>query len=237
LKEETKEEEEESQILIDQSVVGFQPIQLKNSKARIEISRENILALNESQEFLEHMISISSWKQEQFQLYGTVHQESRLVVYFGDTDCNYVSCGETRTVFPWTEDLLKIKGRVEEICNCTFNNATVYYYRNGEDYNGFHDEQTVLASKEKIVYLFLGSDRNFIIKNRKVDEVNVIKVLNGSAIIMYGEETSKNYICCVPKSRSNIGPRLNIIFRNVEKGASTSHQPTQQPIETEGTTV
>jgi len=201
--------------------VTFQTIPL-NVAARIEMTKENIFALKESQELLEHIMTSTPWEQEQIQMYGTTYSEPRLTAWFGDTNCNYSTHGISRNVLPWTKDLLKIKSRVEEICEFTFNNILLNYYRNGDDYMGFHDEQNVQASKGKIAYLSLGNDRNFIIKHRNNDEVHTLKIFNGSLLVMHGEDTAKNYIYSVPKARSSCGPRVNLILRNVEKNSNNT---------------
>jgi len=185
-------------------------------KGHIEISKDNILSYKECDEYLEKMIESTAWEQEEIQMYGTTYLEPRLTAWYGDVDCNYSHHGITRTVLPWTEVLLQIKARVEEICECKFNNALVNYYRNGEDYMGFHDEQTVQGSKTKIASVSLGSERNFIVKHRNTDEVHSLKISNGSLLVMFGEETAKHYIYSVPKARGSTGPRINLMLRCVE---------------------
>lgn len=93
------------------------------------------------------------------------------------------------------------------------NSCLVNYYRNGEDYIGWHADDELKSYVLNPIYsISLGDERIFQFRNETTGRITDIKLSNGSLLIMYGNELQIKYKHRIPKSSSKAG-RLNLTFR------------------------
>ena len=176
------------------------------------------LALTSSADhYLELLLETTPWRQESVRVWGKVHQQPRLVAWYGDTDKTYSYSGVKLTPLPWTAPLLEIKDVVEGITDVTFNSVLLNYYRNGNDSMGFHsDDEPELGPKPVIASVSLGAKRQLIFKSKNASPEKTVKVplASGSLLLMQGD-TQRLYKHGIAKERADIGPRINLTFRRI----------------------
>lgn len=96
------------------------------------------------------------------------------------------------------------------------NSCLVNYYRNGNDYIGWHsdDEQKTYITNP-IYSISLGDERVFQLRNKTTETITDIPLPDGSLLIMYGSELQIKYSHRVAKCKSD-KPRINLTFRYYE---------------------
>ncbi len=93
------------------------------------------------------------------------------------------------------------------------NSCLINYYRNGNDYIGWHsDDEQKSYITNPIYSVSLGDERIFQLRKKETGAIVEIKLSNGSLLVMYGEELQLKYQHRVPKSKSDRA-RINLTFR------------------------
>ncbi|XWV26481.1 alpha-ketoglutarate-dependent dioxygenase AlkB [Tupanvirus soda lake] len=109
-------------------------------------------------------------------------------------------------------ELSKIKNRVERITGVNFKYAVLNYYRDGSDYIGFHPDREV-KNGDIVVSVTVGATRRFVLKHKFRENVKHVFILNHGDVLILNEAAIKTaYKHSVPKM-ANVGPRINITFR------------------------
>ncbi len=109
-------------------------------------------------------------------------------------------------------NLYNIKSRIEKITGVSFAYAVLNYYRDGNDYIGFHSDKEVNAG-HIVVSVSIGATRRFVLKHKYRDDVKHVFMLKDGDVLILNEHAIKiMYRHSVPKM-ANVGPRINITFR------------------------
>ena len=88
-------------------------------------------------------------------------------------------------------------------------------YPGGLDGMGWHsDAEKELMPLATIASISLGSDRKFSFKHRLTKETVSLTLKDGSLLLMKGA-TQKHWLHQLPKTKKNIGPRINLTFRSI----------------------
>jgi alkylated DNA repair dioxygenase AlkB len=115
---------------------------------------------------------------------------------------------------PWTDELLKIKDRIENEAKVKFSSVLLNRYRDGQDYVGWHtDAEKELGKNPVIGSVNFGATRKFQL--RRIDnnkEKFELELKHGTLLIM-GGATQHFWQHQVPKTALKIGERLNLTFR------------------------
>jgi len=149
----------------------------------------------------------------------------RKQVAYGDDGTYYKFCGTNIPARTWSDDLvskviLKIKQKIEQKLNETFNFCLINRYQNGKQYIGFHsDDYRQLGEKHNIVGISLGVGRDFLLKAKNfvpenVDEKISIYLDHGSLICML-HPTNIHWKHAVPKRTKIRKPRISLTFRKM----------------------
>ena len=119
--------------------------------------------------------------------------------------------------YQFTNELLEIKSEVEVIVNENFSTCLLNLYRNGQDSNGWHaDNEKELGKNPIIASVSFGTNRMFHLKHRYKPELKHKLILeSGSLLIMKGE-TQHNWLHQIPKTKKNVGARINLTFRIIK---------------------
>lgn len=164
---------------------------------------------------LHRLIADVPWRQENIVVWNKVYLQPRLIASYGDRDTDYTYSGLTLFTLPWTDLLLEIKRRVENVAEASFNNVLLNYYRDNRDSMGFHsDDEPELGPV--IASLSLGEERTFVLKhklNKSAKPVR-LKLASGSLLLMKGE-TQRNWKHGIAKLTRPCGPRVNLTFRRI----------------------
>jgi alkylated DNA repair dioxygenase AlkB len=149
-------------------------------------------------------------------MYGKEILLPRLTAWYGDENARYKYSGIVNIPLPWTEELLLIKHKVEEISQTKFNSVLLNYYRNGNDSMGWHsDDEKELSTNPTISSVSFGATRNFQFKHKSVKKSNQNFLLNNGSLLIMKGETQHNWLHQVPKTKTIIGERINLTFRAV----------------------
>ena len=140
------------------------------------------------------------------------HMQPRLIASYGDTGVNYRYSGVDNVALAWTATLLEIKGKIEAIQG-EYNYCLLNRYRSGSDSMGWHaDDEPEIGNL--IGSLSLGATRKFRIRHNITRETQTFLAGNGTLIIMAGT-MQQFWQHEVPKTKLNVGERINLTFRQI----------------------
>jgi alkylated DNA repair dioxygenase AlkB len=159
----------------------------------------------------------ASFAPDRVTLYGRSFASPRLVCAFGDAGLIYRYSGVERPTQPWLPSLLALRDRLAALAAHPFNYALANWYRNGDDYMGWHsDKEADLAPQASIASISLGAERPFLLRDRRGKGARTIEVTlgDGSLLWMKGE-TQQRWKHSLPRRRALSEPRLNLTFRQI----------------------
>jgi alkylated DNA repair dioxygenase AlkB len=157
------------------------------------------------------------WEEGTVVLFGKKFKEPRLSAWFADnTSLSYTYSGRKTNVRPWTPSLLKLKDFLNDKFGISLNSALCNYYRDGDDYIGFHSDSDRGIDPAHILSISLGEERRFVIKRKDTGEIVFKQELSlGSLLYMKGEKGNNCqdlFKHSLPR-QMNKNSRLNITFR------------------------
>ena len=98
-------------------------------------------------------------------MYGKSNHVPRLTMAFGDAGISYRFAGTTIKATPWLPWIADYRDRIEESTGGHFNVVLINYYRDGQDYVGWHaDDEKDMVSLSMIASLSVGATRDFQMK-------------------------------------------------------------------------
>ena len=155
------------------------------------------------------------WESREIRLFGKTYEQPRLISWHGDEHCTYCYSGETYAPKPWTTSLLEIRFELNRLLSENMNSVLCNLYRNGQDSMGFHsDNEPELGKNPTIVSLSLGEGRRFLLKHRRNEQKVECLLSTGDILVMKGN-TQEEWKHGVPKSKKELGPRINLTFRKI----------------------
>jgi alkylated DNA repair dioxygenase AlkB len=169
----------------------------------------------ESHQAFHYLASSIEWQQDTIAMYGKSIPIPRLNAWYADPEIHYSYSGIHLQVWPWTQELLALKAKIEAYSGHTFNSVLANQYRTGNDSVAWHaDDEPELGHQPVIASLSLGSQRYF--RFRHITNRTVIRLLlkPGSLLIMKGE-CQHAWEHEIPKTKSHTGARINLTFRKV----------------------
>lgn len=174
-------------------------------------------------EFLDEVSGISlfeqlqatiNWTTRTLKLYGKERLMPRLLAWYADPGVHYEYSGGRSPHNDWTPALLQLKNRVETVAEEPFNGALLNLYRDGQDSMGWHsDDEAALGTNPTIASISLGAERIFHLQH-KYKAIQTIKIAlqPGSLLLMRGS-LQRHWQHQLPKTRRQIGARINITYR------------------------
>lgn len=174
----------------------------------------NFLNTNEADKYFKSLIDSINWRQDKITVYGKTHLQPRLTAFYADNKSTYKYSNIIMNPYPFEGFLLEIKNKIETELKIKFTSCLANLYRDGSDSNGWHaDDEKELGVNPIIVSISLGAERLFHLKH-KTDKSQKIKLnlKHGSLLLMQGE-TQHNWLHQIPKTKKDIGKRINLTFR------------------------
>jgi len=158
------------------------------------------------------------WEQGCITIQGRRIPEPRLTSWHGDGASYSYS---NRTLYPhaWTEELLEIRVKIEDLTGARFNSVLANLYRAGHrDSIGMHsDSEPELGRHPTLASVSLGHERTFIMvpKPGRAGQRTEIPLPHGS-LLMMAKDTQDNWKHGIEKERT-VSPawRINLTFRNI----------------------
>tara|TARA_Y100001970_G_scaffold62336_1_gene79656 strand:+ start:10371 stop:10949 length:579 start_codon:yes stop_codon:yes gene_type:complete len=177
---------------------------------------ENVFDDTESFFFFNQLKKEIYWKHEPIKIFGKKILQPRLTSFYSTNNKSYSYSGIKMKPNKFNETLNNIKEKVELLSNSSFNCVLLNLYRNGQDSNGWHsDNEKELGKNPTIASVSFGDERYFNMKHREKKSFKLKLLLkNGSVFIMSGE-TQKYWLHQIPKTKKNVGPRINLTFRKI----------------------
>jgi alkylated DNA repair dioxygenase AlkB len=158
-----------------------------------------------------------AWRHDEITIYGKKVLQPRLTAWYGDAGTYYRYSGLPLAPNPWTDLLLSLKARVEDVTDTRYNSVLLNLYRDGKDSVGWHsDNESELGSEPVIASVSFGQTRTFQLKpkNQPGGITTRIELTHGSLLVMRGT-TQRNFVHAVMKSSKIDQPRINLTFRTI----------------------
>jgi alkylated DNA repair dioxygenase AlkB len=177
----------------------------------------SILESRQAKEYFSHLEKNISWEHDKALIRGKSIVTKRQVAWYGDAGFAYTYSGHTHHSLCWTDQLLKLKNKVEDQCNETFNSCLLNYYENGETGMSWHsDSEKALGKNTVIASLSLGAERKFVFRHKESKKKVNLLLEHGSLLVMKGA-TQSHWQHALPKTKSVRYPRINLTFRTFKK--------------------
>lgn len=177
----------------------------------------NYFTKNESMSLFQILTTETLWQQDDIKVFGKTYKQPRLTSLYGSNKRPYSYSNITMHPHKFSSTLLKIKSKIEDTTNEIFTTCLLNQYRDGQDSNGWHaDDEKELGQNPVIASVSFGASRMFHLKHR-YDKSHKCKLLleSGSLLLMKGT-TQHFWLHQVPKTKKQIGSRINLTFRNIK---------------------
>lgn len=165
--------------------------------------------------YYERLLDGIAWENDQAIIFGKLIITKRKVAWYGAKPFEYTYSNITKTALPWTEELLALKLKAEELTGETFNSCLLNLYHNGDEGMAWHsDGEKDLKKNGAIASLSFGAERKFAFKH-KVDKITVsLQLAHGSLLIMK-DTTQTHWLHRLPPTKTVSKPRINLTFRTI----------------------
>jgi alkylated DNA repair dioxygenase AlkB len=162
------------------------------------------------------------WEVHRIRLFGRDVDSPRLSCWIGDPGTGYTYSGAHFEPNPWPVALRAIRARLAGELRIDFNSVLANLYRDGRDSMGWHsDDEPELGAQPVIASLSLGATRRFVLKHRSDPPRKfALELPHGSLLLMRGA-TQANYRHALPRTSRQIGPRINLTFRQIQLSLRT----------------
>jgi len=141
---------------------------------------------------------------------------NRKIAFYADDDISYTYSKNEKIGKKWNEVLISLKKKVEDKTKTNFNACLINLYHDGNDGMGWHsDNEKEIIQNSSIVSVSFGADRKFSFKNIKTKQTISLILANGSLLEMK-EDTQKNWLHALPKTKKIKNIRINLTFRQMK---------------------
>ncbi len=149
--------------------------------------------------------------QEQIRMFGKAILVPRLTDYQGTKPYTY--SGKTHSAKPFTPLVGEMLKAINALTDFGFNSVLFNYYRNGEDYMGFHKDDEKEIDASLIASVSFGASRRFVGKHDVSKEKVEVVLGDGDLLLMKDFQTEWKH--ALPKMMRVNEPRLNLTFRRI----------------------
>ena len=169
---------------------------------------------NEANLYLDILSKKLDWKQDDITIFGKTYLQPRLTAFYAENLNTYKYSNITMKPHSFKDELLEIKEKIETKLRIKFTSCLANLYRDGKDSNGWHaDDEKELGKNPTIASVSFGAERIFHFKHKKDSALKSKLVLeHGSLLLMQGA-TQHNWLHQIPKTKKQIGKRINLTFR------------------------
>ena len=165
--------------------------------------------------YYEKLLNDIAWENDQAVIFGKLIVTKRKVAWYGEKPFEYTYSNITKTALPWTNELLALKQKVEELSGDTFNSCLLNLYHNGDEGMAWHsDGEKDLKKNGAIASLSFGAERKFAFKH-KVDKTTIALTLAHGSLLMMKDTTQTHWLHRLPPTKLVYAPRINLTFRTI----------------------
>lgn len=156
------------------------------------------------------------WRHDPIKVFGKTYMQPRLTSLHGTTNLGYGYANIRMQAQPMMPELNDILQRIAKIDNNDFNIVLLNLYRDGNDSNGWHaDNEKELGQNPVIASVSLGAPRLFKLKHRYDKNLKHQLLLESGSLLLMSGGTQHHWLHQVPKTKKQVGPRINLTFRKV----------------------
>lgn len=169
----------------------------------------------EANHYFNKLLETIEWRNDELMMFGKRIITKRKVGWYGEKPFNYTYSKTTKQALPWTEELLKLKARIEKESGETFNSCLLNLYHSGDEGMGWHtDAEPELKKNGAIASVSFGAQRKFVFKHKERKNKVELFLEHGSLLIM--KDTTQSYWQhTLPKTKKVTTPRVNLTFRTI----------------------
>ena len=157
-----------------------------------------------------------AWHQDYLKMFGQQIPVPRLEAWVADEGLDYSYSGIHHDPDPWIDELIELRDMASGYSETSFNSVLCNLYRDGSDGVDWHaDDEPEFGPLPVIASLSLGATRRFDL--RRVDDHSIkveLELHHGDLVVMSGT-TQALWRHRVPKTKTPVGERINLTFRNV----------------------
>jgi len=178
----------------------------------------NFISSSESKKLYDELVNNPNWMQGTYQMFGKPVKTPRLLWAMRNETFDVPSSYNVTGNSIYSKLVDKLKKKVEKKTKHVMNYAQLNYYRDGQDYIGWHSDSEVKKG-DLIASISLGAERKFSLRhkdyktNKDIPKYN-FKLGNGSLLIMDYNTANKYWKHCLPKMKNVSEGRINITFRD-----------------------
>lgn len=174
-----------------------------------------IFPYDTSKRFYEKLMDEIEWKHDEAYMFGKHIITKRKVAWYGNENFSYTYSNVTKTALPWTEDLLVLKEKIEQLTEVTYNSCLLNLYHDGSEGMAWHsDDEKALGESTTIASLTFGATRKFAFKHKRSKETISLFLESGSLLVMKGI-TQTHWLHRLPPTKKVKHPRINLTFRQM----------------------
>ena len=167
------------------------------------------------------LLQQQKWPLNFYEVAGRRFELPRLQTWHADDGIVYSYSNNLLRTLPWTDLLLSIRRRVEDFVGHEFNAVLVNYYRNGDDYVGWHSDDEMEMGREPVIAsLSLGQARPFQVRpagsklSDAVPDTESVLLESGDLLLMEAG-FQQLWEHRVPPQTETLEGRINLTFRHV----------------------
>ncbi|TYB76918.1 alpha-ketoglutarate-dependent dioxygenase AlkB family protein [Bizionia myxarmorum] len=176
----------------------------------------NFYNLHEANNLFEILKESINWQQDDITLFGKTHLQPRLTSLYANNEKSYSYSNITMQPKIFTKELEDIKNAIEKVAKTEFSTVLLNRYRSGSDSNGWHaDNEKELGKNPIIATLSLGAPRYFHFKHRSLKAESHKILLGSGSLLIMGGEMQRYWLHQIPKTKKDIGERINLTFRKI----------------------
>jgi alkylated DNA repair dioxygenase AlkB len=170
----------------------------------------------ECENYLEKLIKEIEWENEVIYLFGKEITMNRKIAFYADDTITYTYSKKEKITKNWNEILFSIKEKIEAKTKTKYNACLLNLYFDGTDGMGWHsDDENEIIQNSSIASISFGADRKFSFKHKKTKQTHSLILENGSLLEMK-EDTQKNWLHALPKTKKIKNIRINLTFRQMK---------------------
>ncbi len=185
---------------------------LDSENKTAKVSEVKLLSESKSKKLYDYLLKKLPWEFGKYNMFGREVKTPRLLWAMKDDNFDIEKSYKTSGSSIWSKKMLKIKTKVENIINKKIKYAQINYYRDGNDYIGWHTDSEVIDG-DVIASLSLGVTRKFQFQKINTKAIHNMNLESGTLIIFDHIAAKKEWKHRVPKQPKINDGRINITFR------------------------
>lgn len=177
---------------------------------------KNFLNKAEADKFYDLFLKTLQWEQHSIKIFGKILPQPRLTALYAKNNAPYSYSNLTLHPHAFTPQLQDLQNRLKKAGGYHFTHCLANLYRNGNDSMGWHsDNEKELGKNPVIASLSLGARRKFQLKHKNLKDLKYdLELEHGSLLLMKGT-TQQFWKHQLPKTKKEIGQRVNLTFRKI----------------------